>query len=682
MLIEIVLSSFLSIVSAVADPWKTLGISRSASTKEIKTAYKKLAKEWHPDINKSPEAEDRFVDIAEAYQILTDDEKRREWESSQNSGFGHSFRRSTQGSRWGGGFSPDDLFDQFFGQSNFGEDGVSTRDFFNNILQKTNRSPHIFLFTSPWCFECRRAKQVFSQVEPELRKWGFGTGKVNANVYAKLNDFMNVHKVPSIVVVYNENPYPVPLADLYRGSQPLKEFCENLASSSVIIEELSTEEKAESFMNQYPKTMRPRIWLITEKDSVAGMFSSIASQFRGEIDFAFSKFNADAINMIRVSLKISEPSLVFFKEQNTPAEIIPINKLKYHGGIMEKIKKYRTLELTRIAHPEQFFSRCQVHTSGDSPPLCLIFVHHGSFDDPVAQNFVKWTAQHAKEMKSEAVVNIMSGNNQYHFSKMMGTNGKSTAVIVQRLKTGLRFLQIPHNQEFDGFTAAAWKGIFSKENYSFASFVNIVDEDQDQTFFGSSYRYIWKSWRRLRHFEEEELLIYICAPLAVIMLTAAFFMSANAETNPKRPRVTKRERQTAADLPLRPLKKLEKDEISNFLTERVKFFVVLVISDTTVSEAERDIMMEMTRQFAIKIQEFKCDPHIPDFFCIKKSNIGENLASNLDVIPGTVLALGANWWAGYQIDQEDDIYMDNILPNVEHWLARLQEGAIKRQRYK
>ena len=56
---------------------------------------------------------------------------------------------------------------------------------------------------------------------------------------------------------------------------------------------------------------------------------------------------------------------------------------------MEKIKKYRTLELSRISHPEQFSSRCQVHTSGDSPPLCLIFVHHGGFDEPVAQNFVK-----------------------------------------------------------------------------------------------------------------------------------------------------------------------------------------------------------------------------------------------------------------------------------------------------
>ena len=58
-------------------------------------------------------------------------------------------------------------------------------------------------------------------------------------------------------------------------------------------------------------------------------------------------------------------------------------------------------------------------------------------------------------------------------------------------------------------------------------------------------------------------------------------MSANAESNPKRPRVTKRERQTAADLPLRPLKKLEKDEIPNFLTDKVKFFVVLVISDSS-----------------------------------------------------------------------------------------------------
>ena len=89
-------------ISAISDPWATLGISRSATSKQIKQAYKKLAKEWHPDVNKSPEAEAMFIDIAEAYQILTDDEKKREWERNQNSGFGSSFRRSS--SRTGSSF--------------------------------------------------------------------------------------------------------------------------------------------------------------------------------------------------------------------------------------------------------------------------------------------------------------------------------------------------------------------------------------------------------------------------------------------------------------------------------------------------------------------------------------------------------------------------------------------------
>ena len=48
-----------------------LGVTRSSSEEEIKKAYRKLAKEWHPDINKSPEAEGKFKDINEAYEALT-----------------------------------------------------------------------------------------------------------------------------------------------------------------------------------------------------------------------------------------------------------------------------------------------------------------------------------------------------------------------------------------------------------------------------------------------------------------------------------------------------------------------------------------------------------------------------------------------------------------------------------
>ncbi|MCI6819446.1 MAG: DnaJ domain-containing protein, partial [Campylobacter sp.] len=58
--------------------YETLGIAKGASNDEIKKAYRKLAKEYHPDINKSPEAEEKFKEINAAYEILSDEKKREQ----------------------------------------------------------------------------------------------------------------------------------------------------------------------------------------------------------------------------------------------------------------------------------------------------------------------------------------------------------------------------------------------------------------------------------------------------------------------------------------------------------------------------------------------------------------------------------------------------------------------------
>lgn len=58
------------------DYYKTLGISKGATDEDIKKAYRKQALKWHPDKNKSAAAEEKFKEIAEAYEVLSDPKKR------------------------------------------------------------------------------------------------------------------------------------------------------------------------------------------------------------------------------------------------------------------------------------------------------------------------------------------------------------------------------------------------------------------------------------------------------------------------------------------------------------------------------------------------------------------------------------------------------------------------------
>ena len=68
--------------------YSLLGVARAASEVEIKTAYRKLAMEYHPDRNSSPEAEAKFKEITEAYEILRDPQKRTAYDRYGKAGIG------------------------------------------------------------------------------------------------------------------------------------------------------------------------------------------------------------------------------------------------------------------------------------------------------------------------------------------------------------------------------------------------------------------------------------------------------------------------------------------------------------------------------------------------------------------------------------------------------------------
>src|SRR5918998_984643 len=88
---------------AVKDPYKALGVERKASADEIKKAYRKLARQYHPDRNPGDEgAEERFKEIQEAYSILSDPDKRKQYDSGGGI-FGGGFAGGGGGFGTGGG---------------------------------------------------------------------------------------------------------------------------------------------------------------------------------------------------------------------------------------------------------------------------------------------------------------------------------------------------------------------------------------------------------------------------------------------------------------------------------------------------------------------------------------------------------------------------------------------------
>ena len=130
---------------AKGDFYEILGVSKNATEAELKSAYRRLARKHHPDVDKSPGASEKFKEIGEAYQVLSDPNKRRTYDQFGSAAFepgarggpagagnpygegfnpfgqgGFSYSWSSNGNQSGDFIDPFDLFEQFFGMGGFG----------------------------------------------------------------------------------------------------------------------------------------------------------------------------------------------------------------------------------------------------------------------------------------------------------------------------------------------------------------------------------------------------------------------------------------------------------------------------------------------------------------------------------------------------------------------------------
>nr|XP_053626373.1 dnaJ homolog subfamily B member 9-like [Cherax quadricarinatus]XP_053626374.1 dnaJ homolog subfamily B member 9-like [Cherax quadricarinatus]XP_053626375.1 dnaJ homolog subfamily B member 9-like [Cherax quadricarinatus] len=120
-----------AIASCTKDYYEVLGVERNADEKEIKKAFRKLAIQFHPDKNKEKGAEEKFREIAEAYEVLSDEDKRKEYDMVGHAGYTKTGGGGERPFNHAFHFNFDDLFAEFDNFPGFGDS--FSRDFVSRI---------------------------------------------------------------------------------------------------------------------------------------------------------------------------------------------------------------------------------------------------------------------------------------------------------------------------------------------------------------------------------------------------------------------------------------------------------------------------------------------------------------------------------------------------------------------
>uniref|UniRef100_A0A8C9DLD2 DnaJ homolog subfamily C member 16 n=1 Tax=Prolemur simus TaxID=1328070 RepID=A0A8C9DLD2_PROSS len=369
----IVLVLILQILSALDfDPYRILGVSRTASQADIKKAYKKLAREWHPDKNKDPGAEDKFIQISKAYEILSNEEKRAHYDHYGAAGEsqGYRFRH----------FHKNFYFDESFFNFPFNSERRDSIDekyllyfshYVNEVVPDSFRKPYLIKITSDWCFSCIHIEPVWKEVVQELEGLGVGIGVVHAGYEKRLAHHLGAHSTPSILGIINGK------VSFFHNAvvrENLRQFVESLLPGNLV--EKVTNKNYVQFLSGWQQKNKPHVLLFDQTPFVPLPYKLTAFAHKDYLSFGYVYMGSrGAEEMTRqYNINSNTPTILVFKEHiNKPADVIQARGMKKQA-IDDFITQNKYLLATRLTNQKLFHELCPVKRSHRQRKYCVVLL--------------------------------------------------------------------------------------------------------------------------------------------------------------------------------------------------------------------------------------------------------------------------------------------------------------------
>ncbi|XP_072101309.1 dnaJ homolog subfamily C member 16 isoform X1 [Mobula birostris] len=361
------------------DPYKLLGVGRTATQAEIKKAYKQLAREWHPDKNKDPKAEDQFIQISKAYEILSNDEKRLNFDKygdidgqpGNHQQPQHHFRS----------FHKYDSF--FFDESVFNFQFNSAHDSFddkyllhfsqymNEVVPDSYKKPYLIKVTSDWCFSCIHIEPIWKEVVQELEPLGVGIGVIDSGYERQLLNQIGVYQHPTIVGVINGR------VSFFKNAvvqENLRQFVENLLSNKLL--DLITDRNYGQFLSAWEQENKPHALIFHQKPAVPLLYKLTAFQFKDYVAFGYVETDIEKTEEILTKYNINRytSTIMIFKENIEKASDVIQAKVMKRQLIDQLVSSNKFLLAPRLTNQRLFEELCPVRQYRRQKRYCVLLI--------------------------------------------------------------------------------------------------------------------------------------------------------------------------------------------------------------------------------------------------------------------------------------------------------------------